>query len=146
MSLPGPQTLRLRDQLQAMPDGGRVVITVPPSPYRCPPGPYERASLMAWYLSREKPRSKVLILDGSDGMPKADLFQEGWHTLYPGRIERISAAEGGRVTGVDVEAMTVTAEAGRFPGDVHQRHPAAAGRRHRHWYRSIVADSFATRI
>ncbi|MGE0080081.1 MAG: FCSD flavin-binding domain-containing protein [Thiohalomonadaceae bacterium] len=99
----GEQTMLLRRQLQAMRNGGVVVISVPGNPYRCPPGPYERASLIADYLSREKPRSKVVILDAKDSFPKQALFEEGWQELYPGKVEWLGG-EGGRVTALDRKA------------------------------------------
>lgn len=74
----GPQTLLLQQQLQAMNDGGVVLITVPAEPYRCPPGPYERASMMAWWLKQHKPRSKVIILDAKRSFSKQKLFEAGW--------------------------------------------------------------------
>lgn len=69
--------------------GGTVIVTIPPLPYRCPPGPYKRASLIAYYLKRSKPRSKVLILDANGEFAKQPLFEEGWASLYPDMIERI---------------------------------------------------------
>ena len=84
----GPETVALRDQLVAMPDGGSYAIVVPEAPYRCPPGPYERASLVAAYFKRAKPRSKVLILDANpDVTSKGALFKKAWAELYPGMIE-----------------------------------------------------------
>ncbi|NYH97280.1 NAD(P)/FAD-dependent oxidoreductase [Cupriavidus plantarum] len=84
----GPQTEVLAKQLAAMPDGGTFAITVPLAPYRCPPGPYERASLVADYLKRNKPRSKVLILDANpDITSKGALFRQVWQTRYAGMIE-----------------------------------------------------------
>ncbi|CAG9174669.1 NAD(P)/FAD-dependent oxidoreductase [Cupriavidus pampae] len=84
----GPQTEALARQLAAMRDGGTFAITVPPAPYRCPPGPYERASLVADYLKRHKPRSKVLILDANpDITSKGALFRQVWQTRYAGMIE-----------------------------------------------------------
>lgn len=96
----GAQTLLLRRQIQAMRNGGVVVISVPANPYRCPPGPYERAGLIAAYLQREKPRSKVIILDAKNGFPKQALFEAGWQELYPGYVEWVGG-EGGKVTAVD---------------------------------------------
>jgi len=78
----GEQTRLLRAQLKAMPDGGTVVIAPPPNPFRCPPGPYERASQMAHYFKQHKPRSKVLILDAKQKFSKQDLFTQGWKALY----------------------------------------------------------------
>ena len=106
----GPQTLLLRRQLEAMPDGGVVVIAVPANPYRCPPGPYERASLIAYYLKTKKPKSKLLILDAKDAFSKQKLFQNGWAELYPGLLEWVALSAGGKVTAVDMAAMTLTTD------------------------------------
>ncbi len=84
----GPETLALRRQLEAMPDGGVYAITVPEQPYRCPPGPYERASQIAWYLKQAKPRSKVLVLDANqDVTSKGALFKKVWAEQYKGILE-----------------------------------------------------------
>jgi NADPH-dependent 2,4-dienoyl-CoA reductase/sulfur reductase-like enzyme len=84
----GPETLALRRQLEAMPDGGVFAISIPEAPYRCPPGPYERASLVANYFKRAKPRSKVLILDANEDITsKGPLFRKSWAELYKGLIE-----------------------------------------------------------
>jgi len=84
----GPQTVALRRQLEAMPDGGVYAIVIPVAPYRCPPGPYERACQVAWYFKRAKPRSKVLILDGNpDVTSKAGLFKKAWAGEYKGLVE-----------------------------------------------------------
>jgi sulfide dehydrogenase [flavocytochrome c] flavoprotein subunit len=103
----GTQTLLLRRQLEAMDDGGLVVISAPATPYRCPPAPYERASLIAHYLKTRKPKSKVLILDAKDGFSKQQLFEEAWAALYPGLIERVPLSKGGSVTSVDPATLTV---------------------------------------
>ena len=110
----GEQTLLLRRQLEAMEDGGVVVIAAPANPYRCPPAPYERASLIAHYLARHKPRSKIIILDAKDSFIKQALFTEGWEKLYPGMIQWLSAAQGGAVTRVDPATRTFYCEAGAF--------------------------------
>jgi NADPH-dependent 2,4-dienoyl-CoA reductase/sulfur reductase-like enzyme len=84
----GPQTLLLRRQLEAMPDGGVAVIAIPKAPYRCPPGPYERACQIAWYFKNRKPKSKVLILDGNeDVQSKKGLFMKVWGGDYKGIVE-----------------------------------------------------------
>jgi len=84
----GPQTVALRRQLEAMPDGGVYALTIPVSPYRCPPGPYERACQVAWYFRKAKPKSKVLILDGNpDVTSKAGLFKRAWSEEYKGIVE-----------------------------------------------------------
>jgi sulfide dehydrogenase [flavocytochrome c] flavoprotein subunit len=106
----GPQTLLLGRQLEAMPDGGLVVIAAPAEPYRCPPGPYERASLMAHYLKTHKPRSKLLILDAKNAFSKQELFRSAWESLYPGMIEWIPQSQSGHVVRVDARARTVSFE------------------------------------
>ena len=84
----GPQTVALRKQLEAMPDGGVYALTIPLAPYRCPPGPYERACQVAHYFSKAKPKSKVLILDANDDVTsKAGLFKKAWADRYKGIIE-----------------------------------------------------------
>src|SRR6266436_9740121 len=97
----GEQTVLLRRQLEAMADGGTVVIAAPANPFRCPPGPYERASLIAYYLKTKKPKSKLLILDAKDAFSKQGLFQGAWKALYP-NLEWVSLSKGGKVTSVDV--------------------------------------------
>jgi NADPH-dependent 2,4-dienoyl-CoA reductase/sulfur reductase-like enzyme len=108
----GPQTELLRRQLEAMEDGGTVVMAVPANPYRCPPGPYERASLIAWYLKTRKPRSKLLVLDAKDVFSKQRLFQAAWAALYPGLLEWVGLSAGGQVTGVDAAAMELSTDFG----------------------------------
>jgi sulfide dehydrogenase [flavocytochrome c] flavoprotein subunit len=101
----GEQTLLLRSQIEAMKDGGTVVLTVPLTPYRCPPGPYERTSMIAWYLKQAKPKSKVLVLDANpDIVSKGPLFKKGWAKHYPGMVEFRGAQ---KVTAVDPKAMSV---------------------------------------
>jgi sulfide dehydrogenase [flavocytochrome c] flavoprotein subunit len=106
----GAQTVLLRRQLQAMDDGGLVVMSAPANPFRCPPGPYERASLIAYWLKIWKPKSKLLLLDSKDAFSKQRLFQNGWAELYPGMIEWLPLSQGGKVTAVDPAAMTLTTE------------------------------------
>ena len=91
----GAQTLLLRRQLEAMPDGGTVVISAPGNPFRCPPGPYERASLIAHYLKTHKPKSKLIVLDAKDAFSKQKLFQTAWEELYPGILEWVALGSGG---------------------------------------------------
>jgi sulfide dehydrogenase [flavocytochrome c] flavoprotein subunit len=106
----GPQTLLLHRQLQAMPDGGLVVIAAPENPFRCPPGPYERASLIAHYLKMHKPKAKVMILDAKDTFTKDKLFLAAWKQLYPGLLEWVSGSQGGRVVQIDANAGRVRTE------------------------------------
>ena len=114
----GPQTLLLRKQIRALRDGDNVVIVAPPNPFRCPPGPYERAAQIAHYLKEHKPRSKVIILDPKDKFSKQGLFQAGWKRFYGDRIQWIGGFAGGKVESVDPKSMPVQAEVGRFKGGV----------------------------
>ncbi|MCG5536208.1 NAD(P)/FAD-dependent oxidoreductase [Ectothiorhodospira mobilis] len=108
----GEQTRILRDQLRAMEDGGVFVIVPPGNPYRCPPGPYERASLVAHYFKAEKPRSKVLILDRKEGFSKQGLFMDGWRKYYGDMIEWVPASGGGLVDHIDANTREVFTESG----------------------------------
>jgi sulfide dehydrogenase [flavocytochrome c] flavoprotein chain len=114
----GEQTLLLRRQIEAMDDGGVVALAVPAAPSRCPPAPYERASLIAHYLKARKPRSKVLILDAKDSFPQQRLFEKAWKELYPGMIERVSLSQGGRVTSVDPATNTLVTDFGNYTAQV----------------------------
>ncbi len=112
----GSQTVTLRKQLEAMKDGGTVVIAPPPNPFRCPPGPYERASQIAHYLKSHKPKSKILILDPKPNFSKQGLFVQGWKDLYGyetdnSMIEWRGSAQGSNdnaVIKVDAGSMSVT--------------------------------------
>ena len=108
----GEQTLLLRKQLESMEDGGLVVISAPANPFRCPPGPYERASLIAHYLKTRKPKSKLIILDAKDAFSKQGLFLNAWKELYPDLIEWVPLSKGGRVIAVDAATNTLTTEFG----------------------------------
>jgi NADPH-dependent 2,4-dienoyl-CoA reductase/sulfur reductase-like enzyme len=114
----GEQTVLLRRQLEAMPDGGLVVIAAPANPFRCPPGPYERASLIAHYLKTKKPRSKLIILDAKDAFSKQRLFQAAWTELYPGLLEWVPLSKGGNVTSVDAATRTLVTDFGRHTAAV----------------------------
>jgi sulfide dehydrogenase [flavocytochrome c] flavoprotein chain len=104
----GAETVALRKQLQDMPDGGTFAITIPLAPYRCPPGPYERACQVAWYFKQAKPKSKVLILDGNpDVTSKGALFKKVWAEQYKGMIEYRADH---KVTAVDAKTSTVKFE------------------------------------
>ena len=105
----GQQTQILRRQLEALEDGGLFVISAPPNPYRCPPGPYERVSLVAHYFKQAKPRSKILILDAKNKHSKQALFQEAWSNYYDGMIEWVPEEFGGKVEAVDAPSMTLIA-------------------------------------
>ncbi|MDJ0872419.1 MAG: FCSD flavin-binding domain-containing protein [Gammaproteobacteria bacterium] len=114
----GPQTALLRKQLESMKDGGVVMIAAPPNPFRCPPGPYERAAQVAHYLSHHKPKSKVIIMDAKDKFSKQGLFTAGYNKFYKGMIEWRSAANDGRVLGVDAKTGTVMTEFDEHTPDV----------------------------
>ncbi len=120
----GAQTTTLRNQLKAMNDGGTVIIAPPENPFRCPPGPYERASQIAMYLQRNKPKSKVLILDPKQKFSKQGLFKQGWKDLYGfGTDQSIIEWQGKQdeagVVAVDAKTMTVTTAFGdEIKGDV----------------------------
>jgi sulfide dehydrogenase [flavocytochrome c] flavoprotein chain len=114
----GEQTLLLRRQLEAMEDGGLVVISAPANPFRCPPGPYERASLIAHYLKTKKPRSKLIVLDAKDAFSKQRLFQNAWKELYPGLLEWVSLSSGGKVTAVEPATNALVTDFGRHEAKV----------------------------
>jgi NADPH-dependent 2,4-dienoyl-CoA reductase/sulfur reductase-like enzyme len=114
----GEQTLLLRRQLEAMDDGGLVVIAAPANPFRCPPGPYERASLIAHYLKTKKPKSKLLVLDAKDAFSKQRLFQAAWAELYPGLLEWVPLSKGGAVTSVDAATRTLVTDFGKHQAKV----------------------------
>jgi len=116
--LAGDQTLLLRRQLEAMADGGTVVISAPANPFRCPPGPYERASLIAYYLKKAKPRSKLIILDAKDNFSKQRLFQNAWQQLYPELIEWVSLSNGGKVISVEAKTRTLVTDFATYKADV----------------------------
>jgi sulfide dehydrogenase [flavocytochrome c] flavoprotein chain len=105
----GDQTLLLRRQLEAMEDGGTVVMALPALPYRCPPASYERASLIAYYLKIKKPRSKLVVLDAKDTFSMQRLFENAWREFYP-NLEWAPVSSGGNPTGVDPAAMTVSSD------------------------------------
>lgn len=109
----GPQTQLLRRQLQAMDEGGVFVMAIPDNPFRCPPGPYERAALVAHYFKQHKPRAKILLLDAKDNFSKKALFQQGWKALYGSMIEWVGQSDDGQVMRVDAKALSVETTFGR---------------------------------
>ena len=100
----GPQTQLLQRQLAEMPDGGTFVMVIPEGAYRCPPGPSERAAMVAHYFKTHKPASKILLLDGKDQFSKQGLFQQGWKALYGEMIEWVGLSGDGQVVRVDARA------------------------------------------
>jgi sulfide dehydrogenase [flavocytochrome c] flavoprotein subunit len=119
----GEQSTLLRNQLQAMPDGGTAIISMPLTPYRCPPGPYERSCLIASYLKKHKPKSKLILLDANpDVVSKKPLFTKAWNDYYKGIFEYVG---GKKVTKVDAKAKMVSIEGIEdFKGDVVNLIPA----------------------
>ena len=105
---PGPQTQLLKRQLDAVPDGGVIVMIAPPNPYRCPPGPYERVSMMAHVLkAKGHRRARIIVLDPKESFSKQGLFQEGWEKHYPGMVEWQDPKVHGGIKRVDAATMTV---------------------------------------
>lgn len=103
----GSQTQLLKAQVEAMPEGGVFALVAPPLPYRCPPGPYERVSMVAHVLKSANPAAKILIVDPKPKYSKQALFEEGWARHYPGMIERIGPDFGGDKVAVNPETMEV---------------------------------------
>jgi len=104
----GSQTELLKAQVLAMPQGGTFAMVAPPNPYRCPPGPYERVSMVAHLLRQTNPTAKILIADPKESFSKQGLFEEGWNAHYAGMIERVGPDFGGAVVAVDPVAMTLS--------------------------------------
>lgn len=104
----GTQVQLLRTQIEAMPQGGTFAMVAPPNPYRCPPGPYERISMVAHYLRENNPTAKILLVDPKETFSKQGLFEDAWSRHYPGMITRIGPDMGAGVIEVDPTAMTVT--------------------------------------
>lgn len=112
----GEQTALLKQQLESMPDGGTFVMVAPENPFRCPPGPYERASMVAHYLKHNKPKSKIVILDSKDAFSKQGLFQDGWKQFYGDLIEWVPMSSDGHIVRVDAQNLRVESAF----GEIHQ--------------------------
>ena len=124
----GSQTQLLKAQIEAMPQGGTYVMVAPPNPFRCPPGPYERISMVAHVLKQKNPTAKIMIFDPKPKFSKMALFEEGWETHYPGMIEWIGG-DFGVVERVDPDAMSVIVDGEETSADVCNVIPAMkAGR------------------
>jgi len=125
----GPQTQLLKAMVQAMPQGGVFAMVAPPNPYRCPPGPYERVSMVANLLKQSNPTAKILIFDPKTKFSKQALFEEGWGLHYDGMIEWINAEFGGGDVAVRPATMEVVVEGAAQRVDVCNVIPAQiAGR------------------
>ena len=120
----GSQTELLKAQIEAMPEGGVFGMVAPPNPYRCPPGPYERISMVAHVLSQSNPTAKILVADPKANFSKQALFEEGWSTHYPGMIERLGPDFGGDNVEVRPDAMEMVIDGVVEPVDVCNVIPA----------------------
>ncbi len=125
----GSQSELLKAQLAAMPEGGVFAMVAPPNPYRCPPGPYERVSMVAHFLKQNNPTAKIIVADPKPKFSKMALFQEGWANHYEGMVDWIGEDFGGGNVSVDPDAMTVTIDGDVTKVDVCNVIPAMkAGR------------------
>ena len=125
----GTQAALLRAQIDAMPEGGTFVMVAPPNPFRCPPGPYERVSMVAHRLTEVNPTAKIIIVDPKESFSKQALFEEGWQNHYPGMITRIGPDFGGANVSVNPETMEIDADGEIIRADVANIIPAQkAGR------------------
>ena len=120
----GTQVQALKAQVEAMKEGGTFVMVPPPNPFRCPPGPYERISMIAHLLKQKNPKAKIIVLDPKDKFSKQALFQEGWERHYPGMIEWLPANISGGLQSVDVASMTFKTELDEFKADAASIVPA----------------------
>jgi sulfide dehydrogenase [flavocytochrome c] flavoprotein chain len=108
----GSQISNLRAQLEAMPQGGVVGLAIPGNPFRCPPGPYERISMIAHYLKQANPTAKILAFDAKEGFSKQGLFQDAWAELYGDMIEWVPGNQDGKIVRVDVQNKLFISEFG----------------------------------
>ncbi|HEY6985821.1 MAG TPA: FAD-dependent oxidoreductase [Rhodanobacteraceae bacterium] len=146
----GAQTTRLAERLRAIDDGGVFAISVPAGLMRCPPGPYERASLVAEFLARHKPRSKVLIFDANNRFPRQEVLTAAWDALYRKRLEWIPVTEGGAVQRVDPRTNTLYTSTGAhrvalanvIPPQAPGRFATDAGLASGHGWCPVVPASF----
>ncbi|MCO5133136.1 MAG: NAD(P)/FAD-dependent oxidoreductase [Phyllobacteriaceae bacterium] len=120
----GPQTQLLKEKLDAVSNGQQIVMVAPPNPYRCPPGPYERISMMAHVLKSKGVDAKIIVLDPKEKFSKQGLFQEGWEKHYPGMVEWYGPDVHGGIKSVDVAAGTVETDLDTFKGDLLNIIPA----------------------
>jgi NADPH-dependent 2,4-dienoyl-CoA reductase/sulfur reductase-like enzyme len=150
----GPQTLLLKAQIGAMPQGGVFAMIAPPNPYRCPPGPYERISMVAHVLKQSNPTAKILLIDPKEKYSKQALFEEGWQTHYPGMIERIGPDFGGASAEVRPATMEVVVDGEAvkvdccnvIPGQVAGRIAALAGVTDDSGWAPVMPDTMASRV
>lgn len=120
----GTQSELLKRQIEAMPEGGTYAMVAPPNPYRCPPGPYERISMVAHYLKEHNPKAKIIIADPKPKFSKQALFEEGWQKHYAGMVERLGPDFGGENVSVDAAAMEINVDGEIIKADVVNVIPA----------------------
>lgn len=113
----GTQVQIIKDQVEALPEGGTFIMVPPPNPFRCPPGPYERVSMIAHILKQTNPTAKIIVLDPKEKFSKQGLFSEGWERHYPGMVEWIGSDIHGGISNVDTENMTVETDFDTFEAD-----------------------------
>ncbi len=113
----GTQVQIIKAQVEALPEGGTYIMVPPPNPYRCPPGPYERVSMIAHILSQKNPTAKIIVLDPKEKFSKQGLFSEGWEKHYPGMVEWIGPDIHGGIANVDTEALSVETDFDTFKAD-----------------------------
>jgi NADPH-dependent 2,4-dienoyl-CoA reductase/sulfur reductase-like enzyme len=120
----GTQVALLKSQIEAMPQGGTFAMVAPPNPFRCPPGPYERISMVAWLLKQSNPTAKILLVDPKESFSKQALFEEAWNNHYPGVVTRIGPDFGGDIVEVRPETMEVVIDGDATKVDVCNVIPA----------------------
>lgn len=120
----GPQTTLLKKQIEAMPKGGTFAMVAPPNPYRCPPGPYERISMVAHVLKKTNPTAKIVVLDPKEKFSKQALFMEGWEKYYGGMVEWLPASMSGGVKRIDPKTMEIVTDLDTIKADVCNVIPA----------------------
>lgn len=120
----GTQVQLIKAQVEAMPAGGTFIMVPPPNPYRCPPGPYERISMIAHILKQKNPSAKIIVLDPKPKFSKQALFSEGWESHYPGIVEWIDPGTHGGILNVDTDNMAVETDFDTFEADAMSIIPA----------------------
>lgn len=120
----GTQVQLIKAQVEAMPEGGTFVMVPPPNPYRCPPGPYERVSMIAHILKQKNPTANIIVLDPKPKFSKQGLFSEGWESHYPGMVQWIDPDTHGGILNVDTDTLTVETDLDTFEADAMSIIPA----------------------
>lgn len=120
----GTQVALLKSQVENMKEGGTFVMVPPPNPYRCPPGPYERISMIAHILKEKNPTAKIIVLDPKEKFSKQALFTEGWEKHYPGMVEWIPASISGGIKNINMDTMEIETDIDTFKADAASVVPA----------------------